>query len=349
MYVSLHWTRARRFANSLTAGSRERIPSCGQLVPCGAPPGFPVTGLWKAAPPVWSVPSAPAGPPRRESWRGQSGFVPALVAPTPAPLCKQVCGRAPGKDSRPVRSSFPSPGLSDLQIPRFCYLAISPLANCWKLGDQERGEGWDSVPPLSSRWTRGALSFLGPRSWNFAPVGSRGSRTPAFRDSPRGPRSDVRGRHIFSGSWLPRGVGEQLVSRGESAAPRQERLERFSPGKFVRPGRQGGGSTGRAPRLSSQGRAGCSASPGRPAGVEGREPPSETASSACLGPRSRRDAAVGLRGARNTPLSCGRGRRGAPLEPCAWPLFPVGRRCGPSCWRQDPPGCPSERGSSLPA
>ena len=44
------------------------------------------------------------------------------------------------------------------------YLAVSPQANCWKLGDQERGENWDSVLPLASRWTRGALSFLGPRS-----------------------------------------------------------------------------------------------------------------------------------------------------------------------------------------
>lgn len=42
-YVSLHWTWAPRFANSLVAG--EQIPSCEQPVPSGAPARFPVTGL----------------------------------------------------------------------------------------------------------------------------------------------------------------------------------------------------------------------------------------------------------------------------------------------------------------
>lgn len=41
----------------------------------------------------------------------------------------------------------------------------------------------------------------------------------------------------------------------------------------------------------------------RPAGVEGPEPPSGTARSACLLSLSRGDAAFGLRGSRNTPLS----------------------------------------------
>ena len=140
-----------------------------------------------------------------------------------------------------------------------------------------------------------------------------------------------------------------MVGPGESAAPPLEGLERFSLGKFARPGRHGGGPAGRALRLSPQGRAGCSASPGRPAGVEGREPPSGTARSARLLPRSRRDAAVGPRGARNTPLFCRRGGPNAPREPCAWPRPPAGHRCGAFCRRGDPPGRSAERGISLPA
>lgn len=137
-----------------------------------------------------------------------------------------------------MRRSFPSPGLSDLPIPRsLFYLAISPLANCLKLGDQERGEDWIQC----RRWPRAGPGAPSPSFAPGAEISPRresGVPTPVFRDFPRGPRSDVRGRHIFSGFWLPRGVGEQLVGR-ESAAPRQERLERFSSGKPVpRPARR---------------------------------------------------------------------------------------------------------------
>lgn len=86
----------------------------------------------------------------------------------------------------------------------------------------------------------------------------------AFRDSLRGPRNDVRGRHIFSGSRLRREGAYSFWGPGDSAAPPQERPEGFSPGKFARRGRRGGGGTERARRLFPQGHAGCSASPGRP-------------------------------------------------------------------------------------
>lgn len=157
----------------------------------------------------------------------------------------------------------------------------------------------ESVP----HWTSGAFSFLGPTSRNFAPAGIRGSWRLAFRDSLRGPRNDVRGRHIFSGSWPRRRGGEQFLGPGGPAAPLQERHERFSPEKF---GEEAGaeaaaqGQHGGYPRKGARAAARRQAGPAR---VEGPELPSGTARSARLLSLSRQDAALGLGGARNTPLS----------------------------------------------
>lgn len=116
MYVSLHSTRVQRFANSFAAGAQKRILGGGQLVPSGVPAGFPVTGLCKAAWPAWSVPSAPAGRPRQESWRGRSGFIPALAAPTQRHFANKSRAEAPAKTAR--RCGAPSP-VPDSQTCRF--------------------------------------------------------------------------------------------------------------------------------------------------------------------------------------------------------------------------------------
>ena len=180
--------------------------------------------------------------------------------------------------------------------------------------------------PLASHWTSGALSSLGPASCNLTPTGSRGSWGLAIRDSLRGPRNDVRGRHIFSGSWLRREGAYGFWGPGDSAAPPQERQEGFWPGKFARRDRSGGGRVGSARRLFPQGRAGCDASPGPPGpGVGPRAAVRGCASgSPPLAVPPRRGLQAPSR-SEHAPLPSRRGCPGAPPEPCAWRRPPAGR------------------------
>lgn len=86
-------------------------------------------------------------------------------------------------------------------------------------------------------------------------------------------------------------------------APRQERQERFSPEKF---GEETGAEAAAQDRHGGCPRKGARAAARRQAGparVEGPGLPSETARSTRLLSLSRQDAAIGLKGARNTPLS----------------------------------------------
>lgn len=180
---------------------------------------------------------------------------------------------------------------------------------------------------LGSHWTSGAFSFLGPAGCSFAPTGSRGSRGLAIRDSLRGPRNDVRGRHIFSGSWLRREGAYGFWGCGRySAAPPQERQEGFWSGKFERRGRSGGGRVGRARRWFPQGRAGCGASPGRPG--PGVGPGAAVRGCAPGSPRLPVPLRRGLQAPsrrEHAPLPRRRECPGAPPEPCAWRRPPAGR------------------------
>lgn len=243
MYVSLHSTRVQRFPNSLAAGARKRIPGGGQPVPSGAPAGFPVTGLGKAASPAWSVPLSLAGPPLQETWRGRSGFIPALAAPTLAALCKQVSGRGSGQrqpagaelllQSRTLRLADSTTSL---------YLAILPPANYWPLRDAgsawrraRAGFGFNAAEFGISVALGERRSLLHrPHELKFRAHWSQGSWRPAFRDSLRGPRNDVRGRHIFSGSRLRREGADSFWAPGIVRRPRGKGRSGFRPESLAR-------------------------------------------------------------------------------------------------------------------
>lgn len=310
MYVSLHSTRAQRFANSLAAGVPERIPGGGQLVPLRSSRW--VSGNWALKSGLACL-ECPLGP---------------GLAPQPGELAQaeRLHSSTGCPDSRATLQTSLRPRLrattacgcrapSPVPDSHTCLFQDYSLLGNFVTSKLLAAEGRGQRPPGARAGfgfsaaksavnvaldERRSLLFW-PHELKFRAHWAPGVLETGIRGSLRGPRNDVRGRHIFSGSWLRRGGGELFLGPGDSAAPPHERQERISRGKF--------GSEARAEAAAQDEHGGCSrkgarAAARRQAGwVEGPEPASGTARSACLLPPSRGDAAFGLRGSRNTPLS----------------------------------------------
>lgn len=303
MYVSLRSTRVQRFANSLAAGTRKRILGGGQAGPLRGSRW--VSGNWALKRSLASL-ECPLGPGRApapgelaraerlhsSTGRPDSG---ATLQTSLGPRLRAQTARRRGAPSR-VRTLGPADSTTPL------YLAISPPAHGCGRGTRAApgGEREQDLESVSVALDERRLLLPRPQELKFRARRGPGSWRRAFRDSRRGPRTDVRGRHIFRGSWLRRRGGEPFLGPGVLRRPRRRGASGFRPESLAR----------RRPRRVSTaavpaGRAGCRASPGR--SRPGGGPRAAVRASALRSPRSAvpsgRGAAWRLGGARNTPLS----------------------------------------------
>lgn len=182
------------FANSLPAGAGELIPCPRQLVPPWLPLRVSGNGIGKA---VRSAPRGSPGPrlgPQapNELVEGRAASFQHWRLRLPAPLCKQVSrpgSRRKALEGASQRRTLKPAGCTSPPFPG--HLAIRQLLAVDRSGEARGRE-------QSGFGSSAAASRFLPRPPGAEISRRRGSKG-TWRLAIRGPRNDVRGRHIFSG------------------------------------------------------------------------------------------------------------------------------------------------------